>query len=169
MPDHFSTALAFSLKWEGGLSNDPQDHGGLTNYGVTQATYDAYRHRKGLPVQSVTHITRAERDAIYRHDYWDAVKGDALPWPCSLATFDAAVNSGSLRATHWLQNAAGVVADGAIGPVTIGACAHDPQTVALRAIVEREAFLRAIGKGSQRKFLKGWLARTADLRRLVLA
>jgi lysozyme family protein len=167
--DDFPAALAFSLRWEGGLSNDPQDHGGLTNYGITQVSYTSYRQRHGLPPQSVTHITKAERDAIYRHDYWDAVKGDALAWPCSLVTFDAAVNSGPGRAARWLQAAAGVLVDGTIGPVTAAACAADPQTVALKAIVEREAFLRAIGKGSQKRFLRGWLRRTADLRKMVLA
>ena len=43
--ENFQACLAFTLKYEGGKSNDPRDPGGRTMEGVTQATYDA-SHKK---------------------------------------------------------------------------------------------------------------------------
>jgi lysozyme family protein len=37
----FDDALLETLHYEGGIANHPKDRGGLTNYGVTQKTYDA--------------------------------------------------------------------------------------------------------------------------------
>ena len=38
--DEFVAALPFVLRWEGGFVNHPNDPGGATNAGVTQAVYD---------------------------------------------------------------------------------------------------------------------------------
>ena len=34
------TALQFTLREEAGYVNNPRDHGGPTNHGITQTTYD---------------------------------------------------------------------------------------------------------------------------------
>jgi hypothetical protein len=39
MDDNFDTCLAFTLKEEGGYSDNPADPGGATNMGITLATY----------------------------------------------------------------------------------------------------------------------------------
>jgi len=39
----FECALKFLWPHEGGYSNDPDDHGGATNFGVTHKDYDQYR------------------------------------------------------------------------------------------------------------------------------
>jgi len=36
MPITLKEALKFTLKWEGGFSNDPVDPGGATNRGIIQ-------------------------------------------------------------------------------------------------------------------------------------
>lgn len=46
--DNFEKMLKFVLEKEGGYVNDPNDLGGETNKGITTATYNAYRTRKGL-------------------------------------------------------------------------------------------------------------------------
>ena len=56
----FDKALAFTLKWEGGYSNNPNDPGGATMKGVIQKTYDDYRKSKGLPLQGVKAISDSE-------------------------------------------------------------------------------------------------------------
>jgi lysozyme family protein len=94
----FQACLAFTLKYEGGRSNDPRDPGGRTMEGVTQATYDACRAKKALGSRDVFAISAAERDEIYRHEYWDLVNGDALRAGEDLCVFDFAVNSGVARA-----------------------------------------------------------------------
>lgn len=96
MSEVYERALAFVLRWEGGFVDHPQDPGGATNMGITQATYDAWRRSRGLPTRSVREIAREEVETIYRTRYWEplparyAEKDLAL----ALALFDYAVNSG---------------------------------------------------------------------------
>ena len=53
MPITLSEALVFTLKWEGGFTNNPLDPGGPTNFGIIQSRYDQYRNAKKLPRRSV--------------------------------------------------------------------------------------------------------------------
>jgi lysozyme family protein len=103
---NFDACLVHTLKWEGGYSNHPDDPGGATMKGVTQAVYDAYRKRRGWRGrQSVSRITDAEVRDIYRTNYWDACGCEGLEPGLDLAVFDAAVNSGPARARAWLAEA----------------------------------------------------------------
>lgn len=102
--DNFQQCLSFVLKYEGGQSDDPRDPGGRTMEGITQKTYDTYREKKGLPQLDVFQISAGERDEIYRTEFWNAVKGDALRPGEDLCVFDLAVNSGPHRALQiWNQ------------------------------------------------------------------
>ncbi len=76
--ENFERALALVLKHEGGYVDHPADPGGATNRGVTRATLAAWR---GRPVSKaeVRALTRLEASAIYRKNYWDAVRADELP------------------------------------------------------------------------------------------
>lgn len=103
----FERALAFVLRWEGGYSDHPDDPGGATNYGITQATYDVWRRSNGLPTRPVREISMDEVRAIYRTRYWEPIRGDELPPPLALATFDLAVNSGVGLARKALREAGG--------------------------------------------------------------
>jgi lysozyme family protein len=162
----FAQALPFVLAREGGYVDHPLDKGGPTNFGVTQATFDRWLASKGKPPRPVKEITDEEVAAVYHADYWLASKCDALPWPASLAHFDAAVNHGPLRAAYMLQEALGVEADGKIGPKTLAAAAAiHPSELVDRLLWIRVKFYQAISKGDQLVFLRGWLARVLELRR----
>lgn len=166
MKANFDRSLAAVLVHEGGYVNDPRDPGGATNKGVTQAVYDDWRARHGLAKRSVRALEQDELQAIYRHNYWDQVKGDDLPAGVDYATFDFAVNSGVGRAARFLQAAAGVVQDGAIGPATLAAVGRDPAHIVSTLIDNRLAFLRALG--TFKTFGKGWTARCEGVRRMAL-
>ena len=86
--ENFQACLAFTLKYEGGKSNDPRDPGGRTMEGVTQATYDASHEKKALGLRDVFTMGAAERDEIYRNEYWNAVNGDRLRAGEDLCVFD---------------------------------------------------------------------------------
>jgi len=101
MTDRFSDCLAFTLKFEGGDSNDPRDPGGATRNGITQATYDAWRREKGRTPQSVFKMSGLDRDAIYLAQYWNAMACSTVAPGVDLAVFDAGVNSGTRRALAW--------------------------------------------------------------------
>jgi lysozyme family protein len=103
---NYAACEHFTLGQEGGNSNVRGDRGGRTGRGgITHATYDAYRERKGLPLQDVFKISSAEIADIYRTEYWMPVDGDNLPIGVDLCVFDIAINSGPARARHIWQQA----------------------------------------------------------------
>lgn len=108
----FDKAFEILIGHEGGYSLDPHDRGGETKYGISKRAY---------PHIDIANLTLAQAKAIYRNDYWDKAKCSSLPPDLALLVFDAAVNNGVGAAIRWLQRAAGVVADGIIGPQTIAA------------------------------------------------
>ncbi|MEY5026049.1 MAG: hypothetical protein RLZZ244_1577 [Verrucomicrobiota bacterium] len=167
-PDsNFERCLAIVLRFEGGLSDDPNDRGGLTNYGILQRVYSAARTEWGLPVQSVARITLSEVRAIYLKDYWIPSKAAQFAWPLNLVSFDGAVNCGPRQEALWLQRALGVLADGLIGPKTLAAAeAADPVTTSRQILTQRKGFYIRLADrdSSQQVFLGGWLNRVEALR-----
>lgn len=165
--DRFAICLPLILKHEGGYVNHPKDPGGATNKGVIQSTYDSWRDRQGQPRQSVRSIADAEVAAIYRRDYWDAVKGDDLPAGVDYAVFDFAVNSGINRASRYLQEVARVAADGSIGPATLAAVKALPASTIINGLCDaRMAFLRRLSTFPT--FGKGWTRRVDEVRATAL-
>jgi lysozyme family protein len=115
----FERALAFVLGVEGGYTNDPSDHGGATNKGITQREYTEWLRLNRLPKRSVADILNADARENYWSDYWLEGRCNWMPWPLCLAHFDACVNVGVGQAAKFLQRALGCKDDGAIGPVTL--------------------------------------------------
>jgi lysozyme family protein len=167
MQSNFDKSLAAVLVHEGGYVNHPRDPGGATNKGVTQAVYDGYRVRKGMPKQSVRSIADAEVSYIYKVQYWDAVKGDELPSGVDYCVFDFAVNSGVSRASKFLQAAVGVKQDGQIGFATMEAVRNaSPSGVVTSVCDARLAFLKRLSTWDV--FGKGWASRVAGVRKMAL-
>lgn len=156
----FEACHPYVLAHEGGFVDHPDDPGGATNEGVTQATYDAWRKNSGLPMRSVRELTSEERDVIYRQQYWDAVRGDQLPVGVDYAVYDFAVNSGPGRAARFLQAVVGVTQDGQIGNVTLAAVrAYKGGSINLIAELcqRRMAFLKGLRHWGT--FGRGWTRR----------
>jgi lysozyme family protein len=164
MKENYPQALKQVLKYEGGYVDHPKDPGGPTNKGITQAVYDAWQKKNGLPTQSVRNISDAAVAAIYKQQYWDAISGDDLPSGVDFAVFDFAVNSGVSRAAKYLQAVVGVTQDGQIGPQTIQAT---KTYVAMAVTNKRLAFMQSLSIWST--FGKGWSARIADVKNQILA
>lgn len=160
----FDTALARTLGFEGGVSDHAADRGGLTNHGITQAAYDAWREHGGQPKRPVTEASDAEVRTIYRDDYWLAAKCDQLPDALAEVVFDMAVNSGPRAAVKALQRTVGVPDDGICGPLTISAAHSAGPYAALSFLKQRAALYRDIVKrdSSQIVFLAGWINRLLD-------
>lgn len=164
MRTNLEESLRHVLVHEGGYVNNKKDPGGPTNRGVTQAVYDGYRTRKGLPSKSVRSITLEEVSEIYSGQYWNPIRGDDLPVGLDYAVFDFAVNSGASRAIKTLQSVLGVRMDGVIGEKTLSA-AMDREVVSLieEYVEARMKFLRGLkprnGKGGWQVFGRGWTRR----------
>jgi len=161
MKQNFDAAFAQIIKSEGGYVNDPHDHGGETNLGVTKKAWSEYL---GRPIADgeMRALTVDTVKPFYKKLYWDKVHGDDLPGGLDYAVFDFAVNAGPGRAAKFLQQAVGVTADGAIGPGTMGAVAKaDPKHALDQFSAAKESFYKGLvdRDPSQVKFIKGWLAR----------
>lgn len=119
MTDLFPAAVAIVLDREGVLSDDKNDPGGETWFGIARAFHP---HIPWPP-------TREQAIAIYRAEYWDHCRCGELPWPLALAVFDGAVQHAPVDSVRMLQAAAKVGADGVIGAKTIAAASAAPLDV----------------------------------------
>ena len=147
----FSDALAFTLTWEGGLANHPDDPGGVTKYGISQRAY---------PELDIRNLTSDEAARIYRRDYWDQIRGDELPGAVGFVLFDYAVHSGVERAQRALQLAAGVKDDGVLGPATMAAvAAHPVPALVIEILHLRGEQLVRFSTGRTKAFALGWARR----------
>jgi lysozyme family protein len=161
MKENWKTSFEHVLKSEGGYVNDPHDHGGETNLGVTKAAWSEYL---GRPIADgeMKALTKDVVDPFYKKMYWDKCHCDQLPTGLDYAVFDFAVNAGTGRAAKFLQRAVGVADDGAIGPGTMAAVAKaDPKQALEQFKSAKVHFYKDIvaRKPDQEKFLKGWLSR----------
>lgn len=162
----FEDALQAVLASEGGLSDNPADRGGRTNYGITQPVYDGWRRQHAQPAQKVDQVSPAETRAIYLDQYWEPLGCEALPWPVSLCHFDAGVQHGLRYASILLQRAAGVAEDGRMGPQTLAAAQSlEPGLLVRRMVRGRLDYYRKIvlANRGQQVFMAGWLSRVLTL------
>jgi lysozyme family protein len=97
-----------------------------------------------------------------------------MPWPVSLAHFDACVNVGVAQAAKFLQRTVSARDDGVVGPLTLGALTsalerESPGALAARLARQRIPFYRQLAKRDpeQRVFLQGWLNRVTKVEQLL--
>jgi lysozyme family protein len=157
----------------GGYTNDPDDPGGETKWGVTHLTLDAFNAKhpeNGFPTK-VLDLTKDEARVIYRFNYWDGIKGDAIQdEKVAIKLFDAAVNMGPKAAIKLAQKALNMaphpdgqflVVDGLIGPKTIEELNTTSPVWFLGEYVRQlQWYYRNLNKP---KYLKGWLNRAERL------
>lgn len=161
------------LEREGGYVNHPDDRGGPTNFGITQATLSAWR---GKPVTAfqVQTMQREEARLIYKDRYFDRPGFGVIQDPeLQEFVFDYAVNSGPGAAAKGLQTALrgmglykGAI-DGGFGPqsqAALRACNNVPELYYRTKCERYELFLRFIGHDpAQAVFATGWANRMAEL------
>lgn len=136
--NNFKESLRFVLKWEGSYVNNPSDPGGETKWGISKRAY---------PDEDIANLTPERASEIYARDYWDACGCDSIPYPLCVVVFDTAVNVGPGRAKDWLRKA------------------PDANSYLTMRSTYYVNLVRS--KPSMGQFLKGWLARVADLAKLV--
>jgi lysozyme family protein len=163
---NWEKAFQAVLKHEGGFVNHPRDPGGMTNLGVTKKVWEDFVGRE-VDEREMRALTPDVVKPLYKKNYWDKIKGDQLPSGVDYAAYDLAVNSGTGRAAKYLQQIAGVHADGVIGPKSMEAIlACDPvQTV--DAICDmRLDFLQRLPTWNT--FGKGWGRRVEEVKAIGL-
>ena len=167
MRHNFDECLAFTLRAEGGFSDQPADPGGATNMGITRATLAGVRGH-AVSKADVRALTRAEAAAIYRSIYWRAVRGDELPVGVDAVMFDHAVNSGPKAAIRTLQGALGFKQDGVLTRRCVDAAQGSDDAALVRRLCEaRMNFLKRLS--TWLVFRRGWTARMEALEKTALA
>jgi len=172
----FNTALAFAFRFEGQVSNDPDDHGGLTVYGLSERHHPDVCKKALAAFNQGNHASAKQIAAeVYQKHYWKKIKADLLDPPVAIALFDCAVNLGPKKAVKLLQTAlnrigADVDVDGLMGPATLGAANllyADRIWPRLNLLRCKHYIGRVNKEPSQKKFLKGWINRVLALSDLL--
>jgi len=175
--------VAFTKKWEGGLSRDVHDSaskhpcptpynnktGWHTNVGITYAVWVSKFGNDND--QRFFEMNNEDWFKVFKVLYWDKVKGDDFKsFSVAVIVTGMAWGSGSSRAVITLQQALNnlgkpVAIDGKIGSKTIAAANSCDEVKLFDELMRlRIAFFMAISKeGSKNaKFRKGWLNRAND-------
>lgn len=157
--ERFEHAVSFVLSHEGGYSNDIDDAGGETKFGISKRSY---------PDIDIKNLTLQKAKDIYKRDFWDPHLYKAIR-DVNIATkvFDLSVNMGSKWGVHIVQRALrdtgqDMLEDGILGPMTVAAINKaDPTNLmtALKSQAARYYRILAATNPKREKFLKGWLNR----------
>lgn len=145
------------LKLEGVWSDDANDPGGATKYGITWKTLAVAIAAGVVPDCLIEDLTIENAKKIYHHFYWAPVRADELPAPLDLYAFDAAVNQGPAVAIKLLQKTVGVAQDGKIGPATLAAVQRAGSEASALYLSDRA--LRYTGTRGFDHYGRGWLKR----------
>ena len=133
----FKKILKDTLLSEGGFSNDPDDNGGMTIYGIARTRnpqwagwkkVDAIIRENGWNINNESHwplIAKAckyleEIESFYRINFWNTIKGDQITSNVVAGSiFDYGVNTGMGTAVKNIQKCLKITADGSFGPKSL--------------------------------------------------
>lgn len=113
---NFDIAIPVILKHEGGLVNNPNDPGGVTNYGISLRWALDQMRKSGvtefdvdgdgdLDATDIIKLPEVRAIDLYRRYFWDK-RYDQLSPAVATKVFDMAVNMGPVRAHALAANAA---------------------------------------------------------------
>ena len=100
MRENRDKSIALLFRLEGLESDDKNDLGGFTRYGISQ---------KYHPDVNVPKLTKEQAKQIYLDEYW--IKGgcDELEYPLDMCMFIQGVNIGRVTAKIYLNNSHGLL------------------------------------------------------------
>lgn len=169
----FMSAVLNTLKWEGSeYTDDPNDDGGGTKYGITEK-YSFYRAIELgiIPRETnLKHLTEQQAILIYKDLYWNAnpliSKIDNQELVNKI--FDECINIGSRTAIHILQSTCNIVykkdfkQDGKLSEELVDFINKNNDSKILKEYKENlikyyEGIV--IKNNEDKKFLKGWINR----------
>lgn len=172
----FDKAIQYVLTFEGGLVDDSNDKGQITNYGISFRFLKSIENPKKygfdhtINEDDIRQLTLYQAKALYYGEFWQHAPFDKINSQATVNyLFDIAINSGIATAIKMAQRACWAIAkdrtivkeDGIMGNLTIDAINHCSFFILPVLRAERAAFYRAIVERmpSQKEFLAGWLRR----------
>lgn len=160
--DRFEKFLNYIFEVEGGFTDDENDRGGKTTWGITEEEAREFGYTGDM-----RNLTKDFAKNIYLKKYYlgnklDKVKNDKV----ALSIFDWAVNSGGrgIKKAQIVANkfGANLVIDGIIGNKTLEAINSINPEAFLKEYheLQRAFYKNLVAKDStQESFLEGWLNR----------
>ncbi len=168
MPDEpiyttqFDDIFKLLIESEGdSFTDDPQDRGGATKFGLTDKFLDGIHYHK-----TAFKLTLEDAKFIYHEHIWQFYRFDRFPDMVGRKLFDMTVLSGPKIAGLILQRALNLLTkleldeDGVIGPATTSAAnlsaQPEPLLVTMRAFYD--CYLRKVVERlpQQQKWMRGW-------------
>jgi lysozyme family protein len=154
------------LKYEGGFVNDPKDHGGATNMGVTLATWRQVGYDKDgdgdIDADDIKLLSANDAVSVLKLNYWNRWKADQInnqsiaeilvDWVWGSGKWGIVIPQRILK----------VPDDGIVGNATLFAVNSANQRGLHEAIFQaRGRFILDLVKNhpEQKKFLDGWMNR----------
>lgn len=180
--EKFDRAMVALLAIEGGLVDDPDDPGGITNYGISLRTlsrleavdndhdgmsdYD-FNGDGAIDADDIRDMDQDQVKKFYYQEFWHKYNYGAMPTNVAIKTFDFSVNMGPRQAHLILQralmaNGHRLNDDGRIGNITralVKVSLPERLVPAMRS--EAAGFYRLLVALNPKleKYLKGWLRR----------
>lgn len=176
---HFDEAVKIVLLHEGGFSNDKDDPGGATDYGISLRFLKDYGidiNEDGfINLQDIKDLDEAKARDIYRKYWWDKYHYSTInSFVIAAKVFDMAVNMGGLQAHKLVQRALNCCGyrlqdDGILGGKSFAAineiCLHGREEEFRWEIIDEQKWFYehlVEEKPKLKKFLKGWLRRASE-------
>ncbi len=163
MSDRFHKLMEFVFTWEvgkdrsgrikadGGYTNDPDDPGGETKWGIS---------KRANPSVDIANLTVDQAIGIYKEKYWDIYKADKfnpvdldadVDEATAIAILDTGVNCGVNRCKQWWAQSKDT---------------KDPAKTLL-GFRDKHYFDLITMKPEMQKFYKGWVNRMVDLKKYI--
>lgn len=162
---------AFLFPWEGRFVNDPLDHGGATNMGVTIATWRQCGYDKDgdgdIDVDDMKLLSLSDATMVMKKYYWDRWKADQINSQSVAMTLVEWVWGSGKWGIIIPQRILGLKEDGIVGPVTLSAVNAQPaQELFQKLQTAKIDFVEDIVRRdpSQARFIKGWKRRINGLK-----
>lgn len=183
---NFTWAHTFSARYEGGLSNHPNDPGGITNHGVSLRWLRSLGLDLGdidgdgdIDADDIRALTKEQAAKLFHQKFWQPYHMDELPMRSAAAHYDCMMNCGARQATLLTQRACNcfvgpygvkLAVDGAFGPKTRQFLKQytTPQLLAKMIGLREDFYINlCASKPSFMPFKKGWLNRCRGLRQYL--
>lgn len=163
----FSIAIDFCLQNEGGLVDNRNDHGGITNFGITLPMLQSYRNRQCTDAD-IINLTQNEAKLIYQNLFWDRLRISGLSQAIATAILDVAINQGQGTAVRLAQECLGphFICDGVLGQESLTALDKANPGMFIYSYVGllQDRFVNiVVNAANQSIFLKGWIRRSLRL------